>query len=146
MHVTCNFNSNATRKHRDFRMRFRVVLHFVREWNSDWANSHIRALGMSRLSIDAKLQWRETEKAAEWVYRHQTGSHFDDAAVMTHKTIHKAQAKCLCVRVCTLHKPRPEWDKEYKTIARELTSLATTKSRIRAETKRVPDAWLFDAY
>lgn len=59
---------------------------------------------------------RERERAA---YRHQTGAHFDDAAVMTHTTIiHTAQANCMfasvracacvCVCVCTLREPRPE--------------------------------------
>lgn len=100
MHVTCNFNSNATRKHRDFSHAFSSSFAFrarVKQW---LANSHIRALGMSRLSIDAKLQWREREKAGQWAISSSNWLSFDDAAVMTHKTIHKAHAKYQCAHVC----------------------------------------------
>lgn len=41
---------------------------------------------------------RACAKRERAAYRHQTGAHFDDAAVMTHKTlIHTAQANYMFV-------------------------------------------------
>lgn len=103
MPVTCDFNSNATRKHRDFSPAFSSSFAFrakVKQWLGKFAYSCIRNVATVYRWKAAEERQRERERAAEWVYRHQTGSHFDDAAVMTHKTIHKAQAKCLCVHVC----------------------------------------------